>query len=70
MVNVINFFKGVLIGSGAILPGISSGVMCVVFGIYETLLDKVLHFFKSPVENFKYLLPIGLGRCFRNFSNR
>ena len=28
---------GILIGAGAILPGISSGVLCVIFGIYEKL---------------------------------
>ena len=44
---ILNFFKGVAIGAGAILPGISSGVLCVVFGIYEKLLDSVLGFFKN-----------------------
>ena len=28
-----DFFKGIAIGAGAILPGISSGVLCVIFGI-------------------------------------
>ena len=37
---IINFFKGIAIGAGAILPGISSGVLCVIFGIYEKLLDR------------------------------
>ena len=36
-----NCLKGVAIGSGAILPGISSGVFCVIFGIYEKLLDSI-----------------------------
>ena len=65
MVNVItfikDFFKGIAIGSGAILPGISSGVLCVIFGIYETLLNCVLNFFKNIKYNLKILLPIGLG---------
>ena len=56
-----NFIKGIFIGTGAILPGISSGVLCVVFGIYEKLLNSVLDFFKSPMKNLKYLLPIILG---------
>lgn len=58
---LFNFFKGILIGSGAILPGISSGVMCVVFGIYEDLLDRVLNFFKNPADNIRFLIPIVLG---------
>ena len=28
-------FQGALIGLGAVLPGISGGVLCVVFGIYK-----------------------------------
>ena len=54
-------FQGILIGAGGILPGISSGVLCVIFGIYESLLNSVLNFFKNIKENFKYLFPIGLG---------
>ena len=38
MTFLLNFVIGIAIGSGAILPGISSGVLCVMFGIYETLL--------------------------------
>ena len=53
--------KGIAIGAGAILPGISSGVLCVVFGIYETLLNCALNFFKNIKYNFKVLFPIGLG---------
>ena len=58
---LLDFFKGIAIGAGAILPGISSGVLCVVFGIYETLLNCALNFFKNIKYNFKILFPIGLG---------
>ena len=51
---ISNFIKGIAIGAGAILPGISSGVLCVVFGIYEKLLDSVLGFFKNIRKNFKF----------------
>ena len=69
-----NILKGVCIGSGAILPGISSGVLCVVFGIYEKLLNSILDFFKSPKENIKFLFPILIGvsigiLIFSNFLN-
>ena len=56
-----DFFKGIAIGAGAILPGISSGVLCVIFGIYETLLNCILNFFKNIKYNFKILFPIALG---------
>ena len=58
---LFDFIKGIFIGAGAILPGISSGVLCVVFGIYEKLLNSVLDFFKAPIKNLKYLLPIIFG---------
>lgn len=58
---IANIFKGILIGAGAILPGISSGVLCVIMGIYEKLLDSVLNFFKDIKSNVKYLFPIVLG---------
>lgn len=58
---IIDLCKGVLIGAGGILPGISSGVLCVIFGIYEKLLDSVLNFFKDIKKNFKFLLPIVIG---------
>lgn len=44
---LVSIGKGILIGAGAILPGISSGVLCVVFGIYEKLVDSVLGIFKD-----------------------
>ena len=53
--------KGIAIGAGAILPGISSGVFCVIFGIYEKLLDSILNFFSDVKNNFKFLFPIFIG---------
>lgn len=58
---ISEILKGVLIGAGYILPGVSSGVLCVIFGIYEKLLDSILNFFKDIKKNFMFLLPIALG---------
>ena len=41
--------------------GISSGVLCVIFGIYEKLVNSVLNLFQDFKKNFVFLLPIGLG---------
>lgn len=57
----LNILKGIFIGAGAIVPGLSSGVLCVIFGIYEKLLDAVLNFFKDIKQNVKFLFPIILG---------
>lgn len=61
MTFILDIIKGIFIGAGAILPGISSGVLCVVFGIYDKLLDSVLNFFKDINKNFRFLFPILLG---------
>ena len=58
---LINYLKGFLIGSGAILPGISSGVLCVILGIYEKLVNIILHFFKDFKKNLRLLFPLLLG---------
>lgn len=61
----MNFIKktliGIAIGAGGILPGISSGVLCLIFGIYEKLLDSILNFFKDVKNNFKFLFPLIVG---------
>lgn len=58
---LLQVLKGALIGAGAILPGISSGVLCVMFGLYEKLIESILGFFKDIKKNFKFLFPILLG---------
>lgn len=54
-------FQGALIGLGAVLPGISGGVLMVVFGVYKTIME----FFADPLRRFKThfpkLFPYGVG---------
>ena len=58
---ILKLLQGALIGLGAVLPGISGGVLCVVFGVYTILME----FLANPFKNFKThitrLLPILLG---------
>jgi len=58
---MLQILKGIALGAGAILPGISSGVLCVVFGIYEKLIDSILGFFKDVKNNLKFLFPLLIG---------
>lgn len=53
--------KGALIGVGAILPGISGGVLCVVFGIYRPLMELMAHPLRELKKHFFYFLPLFLG---------
>lgn len=55
------FFQGVLIGTGAILPGISGGVLCVAFGIYEPMMAFLSHPISSFRKNYKLLISVILG---------
>ena len=52
------FFQGVLIGTGAILPGISGGVLCVAFGIYEPMMAFLSHPISSFRKNYKLLISV------------
>ena len=58
---VLRALQGMLIGVGAVLPGISGGVLCVVFGIYKPVMELL----SSPVKKFKThvprLLPVIVG---------
>ena len=36
---VLRVLQGMLVGVGAVLPGISGGVLCVVFGIYKPVME-------------------------------
>lgn len=58
---LIRVLKGVLVGIGAILPGLSGGVLMVIFGIYDPLLDFLGHFPKNIRRYFQFFLPIGIG---------
>lgn len=58
---IFRFVKGMFIGSGFILPGISGGALAAVFGIYEPLIEFLAHPFKQLKKNFSYFLPVALG---------
>ena len=52
---------GAFIGAGAILPGISGGVLAVVFGIYAPLMETLTHPKDGVKAYWKMLLCVGLG---------
>ncbi len=58
---LVRIFKGALIGIGAILPGLSGGVLMVIFKIYDPLLDFLGHFPKHFRRYMKFFIPIGIG---------
>jgi putative membrane protein len=57
----IRLIKGALVGIGAILPGLSGGVLAVVFGLYEPLLRFLANLRHKFLENVRFFLPVGIG---------
>lgn len=58
---LIRLVKGILIGIGAILPGLSGGVLSVIFGVYDPMIRFLSHIGHRFKENVFYFLPIGVG---------
>ncbi len=58
---IIYIICGVFIGIGAELPGISGGVLCVIFGIYKPLMDLLSNPIKTFKKNALIVLPTFLG---------
>ena len=58
---LFQILQGTLIGLGAVLPGISGGVLCVVFGIYKTIMELLAAPFKNLKTHVPKLLPFVLG---------
>lgn len=50
---LIHILQGALVGLGAVLPGISGGVLSVVFGIYKPLMELL----SNPIGCFKTHVP-------------
>lgn len=68
---IINIICGIAIGAGAILPGISGGVLCVVFGVYQPLMHVLSHPKEGIKKEWKMILCIAIGWAvgFFAFSN-
>lgn len=68
---LVKVFQGILIGIGAVLPGVSGGVLCVIFGLYKTIME----FLAEPFRNLKTHLPrlfpviLGVGIGFLGIAN-
>lgn len=67
LTGIINFLKGMLIGSGAILPGVSGGALAAIFGLYEPIITFLADIRKNFWTNVQFFFPIGLGAIFGIF---
>ncbi len=55
---IINLLKGIVIGIGKIIPGVSGAVIAISLGVYEKGLEAIT---KINKENIKFLINIGSG---------
>lgn len=53
--------KGLVIGIGKIIPGVSGSMLAISMGIYQKLIDCINNFFKFPKKNFSFLFKISIG---------
>lgn len=58
---VLKMIQGALIGAGAVLPGVSGGVLAVLFGVYKPLMRFFAHPFKEWKNCLMQLWPILVG---------
>lgn len=57
----IRIIQGSLIGLGAVLPGLSGGVLCMAFGIYQPLMEVLGDPIHRLKEHLRLLIPVALG---------
>ena len=58
---VFRVLQGALIGLGAVLPGISGGVLSVIFGIYKPIMELLSNPFKNFKTHVPKLIPVFIG---------
>ncbi|NLJ65582.1 MAG: DUF368 domain-containing protein [Christensenellaceae bacterium] len=58
---LFHIVSGILIGGGAILPGVSGGVMCVIFGVYRPLMELLSRPFTAIKKYWKMFAFVFLG---------
>ena len=55
---IMRIVQGIIIGAGAILPGISGGVLAVVFGIYRPAMELLTHPRRALQRYWRMLLAV------------
>ena len=58
---LLRLVQGFIIGAGGILPGISGGVLSVIFGIYRPVMEVLAHPLNGLRRHLSLLLPVGAG---------
>ncbi len=59
--SLLRVLQGALIGLGAVLPGISGGVLCVIFKVYQPIMEVLSNPVRALKKHSKLLIPVLLG---------
>lgn len=62
---IVLIFKGMIVGFGAIMPGVSGGTLCVAFGMYKPLLNVMSNpkkaIAKDGLKLLLFIIGVALG---------
>jgi Predicted membrane protein len=61
---LILFIKGLIIGVGKVIPGVSGSVLAIMLGVYETGVKALGEFNKERKKNLIFLINVGIGIFF------
>lgn len=58
---IILIFKGIIVGLGKIIPGVSGAMLAITLGIYDKCISAISNFTKNLKDNMNLLFYIGIG---------
>ena len=58
---LILILKGIIIGAGKIIPGVSGGMLAITLNVYDKGIKAISDFFKDIKGNLMFLSTIGIG---------
>lgn len=61
LVKSMLFIKGLIIGIGKVMPGVSGALLAINFKVYDRLVESLVNFFSDWKKNLRFLLELGLG---------
>lgn len=61
---LIDFVKGIIIGIGKVIPGVSGAILATSLGIYEKGLEILSDLKNQLLKNIKFVVSVGLGILF------
>lgn len=61
MKTIILFIKGLIIGIGKIIPGVSGAVLAIILKVYDQGIESITNIINNPKKSIPFLIKVGLG---------